>query len=411
MYASLQDVANRRMLMNNRTSATNLKKARRATQFIFLVCGVGVASWAPMVPYAKDRLGLDDASLGLLLLLLGGGALLMMPVSGMMVHRFGSRIVIAMSVLVVALTLPLLLILPSVLSMAATLFLFGAGIGTIDVAMNAHGVQVQNLYGKPIMSSLHGLFSVGGLVGSLGLGFLISTGLHPVHATISISVLLVVIVITQYRHLFTSEIEKMAAARFSQAEDKAGGGMRFPWLHGSVLFLGAMCFAVFLSEGAMLDWSAVFLRDIKGVAPEFSGAGYAAFSVAMAAMRLLGDGIVARLSGKKVVVYGGLIATAGLCLAIVSPWVYGSLFGFVLLGVGAANIVPVFFSEGGRLPGIPPQISIPAITTMGYAGQLAGPALLGFIAYYFSLPIALGFSALLLLLVAMVYGAKKINTV
>ena len=161
----------------------------------------------------------------------------------------------------------------------------------------------------------------------------------------------------------------------------------------------------------MLDWSAIFLRDIKGVAPEFSGVGYAAFSVAMAAMRLLGDGIVARLSGKKVVVYGGLLAAAGLCLAIVSPWVPGSLFGFVLLGVGAANIVPVFFSEAGRLPGIPPPISIPAITTIGYAGQLAGPALLGFIAYSFSLPIALGFSALLLVLVAVAFGVKKGSTV
>jgi len=393
--------------MRNAIPATDLQKARRAIQLIFLVCGIGMASWAPMVPYAKDRLGLDDASLGLLLLLLGGGALLMMPVSGMMVHRFGSRIVIAVSVWVIAITLPLLLVLPSVAAMAVTLFLFGSGIGTIDVAMNAHGVQVQNLYGRPIMSSLHGLFSVGGLLGSLGLGFLITLGLHAVHAAISISVLLVVIGMVQYRYLFPAEIEKAAVARFSATEGKAGSGMRFPWLHGSVLFLGAMCFAVFLSEGSMLDWSAVFLRDIKGVAPEFSGVGYAAFSIAMAAMRLLGDGIVARLSGKKVVVYGGLLGAAGLFLAIISPWVYGSLFGFVLLGVGAANIVPVFFSEGGRLPGIPPPISIPAITTIGYAGQLAGPALLGFIAYYSSLSIALGFSALLLVLVAVAFGVRK----
>jgi len=391
--------------------SVDLQKTRRATQFIFLVCGVGMASWAPMVPYAKDRLGLNDASLGLLLLLLGGGALLMMPLSGMMVNRFGSRMVIAVSVWVVALTLPLLLILPSVAAMAITLFLFGAGIGTMDVAMNAHGVQVQNLYGRPIMSSLHGLFSVGGLFGSLGLGFLITLGLHPVYAAVGIATLLVTIATVQYTYLFPAETEKEAAARFSATEDKSGGGMRFPWLHGSVLFLGAMCFAVFLSEGAMLDWSAIFLRDIKGVAPEFSGVGYAAFSVAMAAMRLLGDGIVARLSGKKVVVYGGLLAAAGLCLAIVSPWVPGSLFGFVLLGVGAANIVPVFFSEAGRLPGIPPPISIPAITTIGYAGQLAGPALLGFIAYSFSLPIALGFSALLLVLVAVAFGVKKGSTV
>lgn len=390
-------------------ATTELREARRATQSIFLVCGISIASWAPMVPYAKDRLQLDDASLGLLLLLLGGGALLMMPISGVMVHRFGSRIVIATGVLAVALTLPMLLVLPSITAMAVILFLFGAGIGAIDVAMNAHGVHVQNLYGRPIMSSLHGLFSVGGLFGSLGLGFLIKLGLHPVHAAISISVLLVVIAVAQYRHLFSPDVERIAATWYSAVEGKSSNFARFPWLHGSVLFLGAMCFAVFLSEGAMLDWSAVFLRDMKGVAPEFAGAGYAAFSIAMATMRLLGDGIVARLSGKKVVVYGGLVAAAGLCLGIVSPWLSGSLFGFILLGIGAANIVPVFFSEGGRLPGIPPQISIPAITTMGYAGQLAGPALLGFIAYYFSLPIALGFAALLLLLVAGAFATKRMK--
>ena len=385
-----------------------LRKARSATQFIFLVCGIGMASWAPMVPYAKDRLGLDDARLGLLLLLLGGGALLTMPLSGMLVNRFGSRAVMMAAIGMVAVTLPLLLLLPSVTAMAVTLFLFGAGIGTTDVAMNAHGVQVQNLYGKPIMSSLHGLFSVGGLVGSLGLGFLIRLGLPPIDAAISISILLVLIAAVRYKSLLTPQRERESVERFSAVEgDKSENSGRLPWLRSSVLFLGLMCFAAFLSEGAMLDWGAVFLRDVKGVSAEFSGAGYAAFSIAMAAMRLLGDGIVARVSGEKVVIYGGLIGAAGLCLAIVSPWVLGSLAGFVLLGIGAANIVPVFFSEAGRLPGIPPVISIPAITTMGYAGQLAGPALLGFIAFYFSLPSAFGFLALMLVGVAVAFSVKR----
>ncbi|RQP08052.1 MAG: MFS transporter, partial [Parapedobacter sp.] len=181
----------------------------------------------------------------------------------------------------------------------------------------------------------------------------------------------------------------------------------FQWLHGSVLFLGMMCFAVFLAEGAMLDWSAIFLRDIKGIDPVFSGAGYAAFSVAMAVMRLVGDGIVARLNGRTVVVGGSLVAAGGVVIAIFSPWVFLALFGFVLVGIGAANIVPLFFSEGGRLPGISPTVSIPAITTIGYAGQLTGPALLGFIAHHFSLAAAFGFLAALLLLVALTYGVRR----
>lgn len=384
----------------------SLVKARRATQLIFLVCGLGMASWAPMVPLAKDRLALNDANLGLLLLLVGAGAMLMMPISGILVSRFGSRIVMACSALVLALALPLLLVLSSTPAMAVTLFLFGSGVGTIDVAMNAHGVQVQNLYGKPIMSSLHGLFSLGGLFGSLGLGFLIKLGLNPVYAIISIALLMTVITLTQYTDLFPLIVERQAIVRFSGGEKPMESNRRFSWLQGSVLFLGVMCFAVFLTEGAILDWSAIFLRDTKGIDAELAGAGYAAFSVAMATMRLVGDNIVARLTSKTVVVLGSLIAAAGLSMAVLSPWVPGSLIGFVLVGVGAANIVPVFFSEAGRLPGIAPTVSIPAITTIGYTGLLAGPALLGFIAQYFSLSIALGILAILLLLVALSYYVK-----
>lgn len=223
-------------------------KARLATQLIFLVCGLGMASWAPMVPLAKDRLALNDANLGLLLLLLGAGAMLMMPTSGWLVSRFGSRLVMACAVLVMALTLPLLLLLPTTTAMAIALFVFGSAIGAIDVAMNAHGVQVQNLYGRPIMSSLHGLFSVGGLFGSLGLGFLIKLGLDPIYAIGSIASLMIVITLTQHKHLFPGHVERQVMARFSTTDEELTAGKQsFNWLHGSVLFLGLMCFAVFFS--------------------------------------------------------------------------------------------------------------------------------------------------------------------
>lgn len=384
-----------------------VSKARTATQLIFLVCGLGMSSWAPMIPLAKDRLALNDANLGLLLLLLGGGSMLMMPTSGWLVNRFGSRIVMAGAALLMAFVLPLLLILSSIPAMAVTLFLFGSSIGTIDVAMNAHGVQVQNLYGKPIMSSLHGQFSVGGLFGALGLGFLMKLGLNPVYAIISIAVLIILITLTQYKNLFPLATEQQAIARFSAPDDRAtAGSQRFNWLQGSVLFLGIMCFAIFLAEGAVLDWSAIFLRDIKGIAPEFAGAGYAAFSVAMATMRLAGDKLVASLTSKTVVIGGSLIGAVGLVVAVLSPWAVGAMLGFVLLGIGAANMVPVFFSQAGRLPGISPTTSLPVITTIGYTGLLTGPALLGFIAQHFSLSIAFVFVTLLLVIVAVSYALK-----
>ncbi len=387
----------------------NTTKARFATQAIFLVCGLGISSWAPMVPYVKDQLGLNESSMGLLLLFLGAGAILMMPLTGWLLSRLGSRRVILGSTVVMATALPLLLLMNSPITMALMLFIFGSGVGSIDVAMNAHGVQVQNLSDKPIMSSLHGLFSVGGLLGSLGLGFLIRSGLAPLWAAVAISCLLVVLVLSQYKVLLDAVTEQQVMARFTSPPGETSGS-KVSWLHGQVIFLGALCFATFLSEGAMLDWSAIFLRDTRGVDESLSGIGYAAFSVAMAVMRLLGDRIVSRISSATVVIGGSLIGVAGFGLLIFSPWLILTLMGFVLVGIGAANIVPVFFSEGGRLREVPSSVAIPAITTMGYAGQLAGPAILGFLAQHTSLSAAFGFTGLLLLGVAIAYALKGNRT-
>ena len=254
-----------------------------------------------MVPYAKDRLGLNDGSLGLLLLFLGAGAISTMAISGYLINEIGSRKVIIISAFIIAITLPMLLLMNAVFPMAVVLFIFGAGIGNIDVAMNAHGVQVQNLYNRPIMSSLHGLFSVGGLCGAIGIGFLIKVGVEPLVGAICIAVLLLTIVLTQVKFLMDAKTEKEVIDKFSGsnalASDKRGS-----WLNGGIIFLGLMCFAVFLSEGAMLDWSAIFLRDNKGMDKALTGVGYASFSIAMAVMRLVGDRIVSRMDGKFVVI-------------------------------------------------------------------------------------------------------------
>ena len=349
-----------------------------------------------MVPFAKERMGLNDAALGVLLLLLGAGAILMMPLTGYLIQRFGSRKVILSASVLMAVLLPLLLILSAPTSMGIALFFFGASVGAIDVAMNAHAVKVQQLYGRHIMSSFHGLFSVGGLLGSLGLGALIKAGLSPVVAAVIISVLLLAISISQYSRLLPHS-----------AEDRRAESTGFTWPNRAVVFLGLMCFIVFLAEGAILDWSAVFLQFYRGFDPALSGIGYAAFSVAMAVMRLSGDRLVSHISSRNMVVYGSLVAAAGFFIAVLAPWSGMAIFGFVLVGLGSANIVPVFFSAAGNMKHTPAYIAIPAITTIGYAGQLAGPALLGFVAYLVSLPFAIGLIGVLLLIVALSYRYRK----
>lgn len=365
--------------------------ARRATLLIFLVCGIGLSSWAPMVPFAKVALGLSDADLGVVLLSLGAGAILTMPFSGVLINKYGSRNVALVSALVVALFLPLLLLAKSSYMLAATLFVFGSGVGSIDVSMNAQAVLVQERFGKHIMSSFHGMFSLGGLLGSIGLGFLIKAGLSPAVAAVSISILLVLISVTQVKHLLPhSEEHKIESGTFVLPK-------------GPVLVLGLMCFIVFLAEGSLLDWSAVFLQFSRNFDPSWSGVGYAAFSVAMAVMRLTGDGIIHRLGPAKVVLYGSLLAATGFLIAVLAPWAIAAIIGFVLVGLGAANVVPVFFTAAGRIPNVPPSVALPAVTTLGYAGQLAGPAMIGFIAEVTSLSVALGFVGGLLFVVAFTY--------
>ncbi|MGA6120950.1 MFS transporter [Sphingobacterium anhuiense] len=382
------------------------KKAKRATQFIFLVCGLAISSWAPMVPYVKERLDINEAELGLLLLFLGLGAVIMMPITGLLSKRYGNKIVILCTTAIIALTLPLLLIISSASLMALCIFIFGASIGAIDVAMNSHGILVQNKYNRPIMSSLHGLFSLGGLFGSLGLGFLIKMGLIPQIAAISISLLLCLIVLSQFNYLFDHATEQKSQI-IHKPEKQLEHSSKKLIFNRTVLFFGLLCFASFLSEGAMLDWSAVFLKDIKDIDVEFTGAGYATFSIAMASMRLMGDRLVEKLNTKTMVIGGSLLAALGLIIAIYSIWMPFVLFGFLLLGIGSANLVPLFFSEAGRIPTVPTSVSIPAITTMGYAGQLMGPAILGLIAHQFNLEVAFLFSATLMVLIAVLYFFRK----
>ncbi len=382
---------------------TRLKMAKSAPQWAFLICGIGLSSWVPMVPFVKDRLGLNEADLGILLLALGLGALLMMPLASYLINKIGSRKVVVIAALMIALVLPLLMFLESYLGMGIALFIFGGGIGMIDVSMNFHGVMIQKVSEKTIMSSLHGLFSVGGLIGALGLGFLIKIGLNPLYAAIMIAVLLLGLIVSQYSKFYPFEFEKKYLQPEVSSVKKEEGKVNL-WFNATILLMGLMCFSSFISEGAMLDWSAIYLRDIKFVSLELSGIGFAVFSVAMAVMRLLGDKLINRLGEKLVVIGGCIIGIIGLILIIFSPILLFVLLGFLLLGLGLANIIPLLFGAVGKMENVSPSSALAVVTVMGYAGQLVGPAMLGYVAFQFSLNIAFGVLIALLMLVAIIFS-------
>lgn len=366
----------------------DVRAARVATSCVFLVCGIGMSSWAPMVPFAKTRLDLNDASLGLILLALGGGAMLTMPLSGLLINRLGSRVVMLAAIVVLSAALPCMTVAPSPVWLAVFLFVFGCGIGAVDVAMNAQAVVVERKMARPVMSSMHGLYSVGGLIGALGVSFLLDRGVDLLVCGVLVAGLGIGLGLWQFGRL-------LPASEDARVE---GAVLRLP--RGPVVFLGVLCFITFLAEGALLDWSAVYLRFFRGFEEAGAGVGYAVFSLAMAVGRLTGDRVAYRLGAVATVRYGSLLGGAGYFVVVLAPYDGLVLAGFVLIGLGVANVVPLLFSAAGRMTSPPPSVSIPAITTMGYAGLLAGPALIGFLGEATNLAVALGAVGLSLFAVA-----------
>ncbi|WP_370426642.1 MFS transporter [Pantoea vagans] len=363
------------------------------TRTIFLINGLGMSAWAPLVPFARDRLQLSGASLGALLLCLGIGSLAAMPVTGTLVARFGCRRVMGFSTLLVLLMMPLLATADSYLVMAAALMLFGAGLGMLDVAMNYQAVQVEQAADKPMMSGFHGFFSLGGILGAGTVSLLLSRAFTPLHATLVVMAVMLLLLLWRLPVLMNQ--------RLHQPDQ--------PWLvipRGWVAFLGLLCFILFLAEGAVLDWGALLLLQNPAMSPAYAGLGYAIFSVAMTLGRFSGDKIIQRFGRYPVMLTGALTAAAGMTLAVWLPWPEIALLAFLLVGFGLSNTVPMLFNAAGNQQDMPANLAISAMTTLGYAGILSGPALIGFISQWISLSGAFLMIALLLLAVAA--SARKV---
>lgn len=340
--------------------------ARLATRLSFLVAGFAIASWAPLVPFAKAKLAVDEGAMGMLLLCLGLGSVLTMSATGALSARFGSRPIIILGGLGVSLFLPLLAIADSPVALGAALFAFGAALGTLEVAMNIHAVDVERAADRPLMSGFHGHFSIGGFAGASSMTIMLSLGLSPLTGVIANAALMLTAIAFTIPGLVRS------------TGDLDGAVFALP--RGVVLLLCLLAAATFLAEGAMLDWSALLITKDGLVAVAQGGLGFMLFSIAMTAGRLMGDKIVARLGDRRVLLWGGLLAVAGFVVLLTAPLAAVALSGFILIGLGAANIVPVLYRLAGAQTAMPPAQAISALSTIGYAGILIGPAGIGGIA-------------------------------
>ncbi len=347
------------------TEGSYLSRAKLSTRLAFVAAGFGVACWAPLVPFAKTRCHLGDDTMGLLLLLLGAGSIVAMPLAANLSARFSSKPVVLSGGLGLALILPLLSIASSPIALGAALFAFGASLGSIDVAMNLHAVDVERLSEKPLMSGFHALFSVGGFLGSGIVTALLSRGIALSASTMLCSMILAsLIVVALPRMLSNRERTKQPL---------------FAIPRGVVLVIAIFAAISFLVEGALLDWSALLLIGEHLVSVAHGGLGYMLFSIAMTFSRFVGDGIVARFGNHIVLTFGGVIALLGLCGLILAPVAWIALVSFVFVGLGAANIVPILFRLAGTQHTMPKGLAVAALTTAGYAGLLTGPAVIGFL--------------------------------
>ena len=359
---------------------------RMSTRIAFLIAGLLMSAWAPLVPLVKTRAGLDDGGLGLLLLGLGGGSIVAMPFAGYLTAHYGCRPVVIWATIVLCAVLALLSTVAWLPGLVIAVTLFGASMGMLDCAMNIQSVIVEKNSGQALQSGFHGLYSVGGIVGAGAMTALLTLGLDPLIAALCI-------VATVLGSLY-----KAAPALLTYGTER--GGPLFAVPRGIVLLLGTLCFIVFLTEGAMLDWSAVFLVSNRGLEPSIAGLGYASFAAAMTVGRLTGDAIVSKLGGVRVVALGGLCAAAGMIVSLgIDGWP-ASLIGYALVGAGCSNIVPVLFTAVGRQQRMPQAVAIPAVISMGYAGILIGPVCIGAIAHLSTLSFALGCLIVLLVFVS-----------
>jgi MFS family permease len=361
---------------DNFTPLIGVAAARWAISLVFLLNGTAIGLWAAHVPVVQARAGIDTGTLGLLLLTIAGGALSCMPLSGWLAGRWGTRAVVLASGVLLSFTTMLLMNVDGLLPLFLAAWAFGASNGVLDVSMNANASEVEAARGIPTMSSFHGFFSLGGLLGAALGGLLIGAGLGDGRGALMAGVAIGITV--------------ALCAPFLLRAAPSPHDSHFALPRGPALFLGLLGLLCFAVEGALVDWSALLLAERTRADQATAAFGYSAFSIAMAACRFAGDRLVLRFGATRVMVIGGLGMFCGLMLAVLSTHIVLSACGFALIGLGAANVVPLLFSAAARIPGMSAGGGLATVATLGYAGLLLAPPLIGSVAAQTNIAVALG---------------------
>ncbi len=358
--------------------------ARIAVKLLFFINGFVHANLAARFPRVQEIFSIDNGAFGLVLLSTSLGALLAMPFTGWLIIRNGSRRISIVAVFLYCLFVPLVPLMTGIFGLSLIFFVMGITAGMLDVSMNSQAVMVEQQYRKPIMTSFHALFSIGVVAGaSCGALFVkLQTSLF-VHLSVVVALGLAGATWARY-HLIHDKPQKKV---------EEGPAFRLP--NAAMISIGVIAFCCMLGEGAMADWSTNFMEKIAGASKAMAPLGLSSFALAMTIGRFFGDSIRAKLGDRKLMVYLGLISSAGLAITLLFVHPYVALAGLFITGLGLSSIVPIAYSIAGNSKDLSPGVGLAMVTTVGYSGFLFGPPIIGFMADWQSLRLALGIVAIL----------------
>ncbi|WP_067571726.1 MFS transporter [Nocardia acidivorans] len=380
-------------------SAAAYRSALWSVRLIFLLSGLLFATWAARIPTVKESLGLDDAGLAVVFAGLNIGAIAGLQLGKFLTLRFGSRSALRVAVPVFAICLPGLLLVPDRIGLTTAAVVFAMANSVVDVAMNAHGVIVEKVSGRALLSGIHAYFSMGLIGGSL-------VGALAERLSVSLVAHFWVVALLAIATAAASSGRLLPSAADSVAGAEPGGGRRWP---ARLIVLGLLAFAVALVEGAANDWSAVYLRDETHAGGTAAAVGFAIFAAGMTLGRLAGDQLVARFGRVRPFAAGTLTAGIGFGAALLVGGTIPALIGLALLGFGISYTLPLTFAAGGDVPGIPVARSIANVSILGYCGFFTGPVLIGFLAHHWGLSAGLAVPVAIAILAAL--GARALGPV
>lgn len=367
----------------NISLSANTRIHRIAVSIFFFIAGLVVATWASRIPDIKNALHLNEAALGGILFAIPVGQVISLPLSGWLVSKFGSRQLVIAAAIFFPLTLILIGFAATVWQLIIVLFFFGLWANLINIAMNTQAVGVESLYGRSIMASFHGLWSLAGFCGAAVGNFFVAESIPPFIHFMIIALAAIIMVIISYRNTLPDDGYKKTSQPIFVKPDKA------------VLLLGLIAFCSMICEGTMADWSGVYFQKIIHSPAAYKTLGYVAFAGTMATGRFLGDWLITKFGAKRILQFSGILIASGLSVVILFPYLSSAIAGCLLVGFGASCVVPMVYAMAGKSKTMSPGLALAAVSTISFVGFLIGPPLIGFIAQLAGLRISFSVIALL----------------